>query len=519
MKMKTLLAAAVLFFGASTAAFASVTFGVGSTPVTKIVATGHTEASGSITFTATAAGNVATESTINIQMPIVRISDVDTPVPITFPGLTQESKGLIVSGTFGGTGAVTVSTTSSNSAGTLVLSITPPAGGSIDIAAGATIVISGLRISPASTPGLAPPLRAQITSTQDVALVANQTDPIIVQNIGDALGDVNVVGDHMSVKFKATDPKGTSADGAITVREALNFAAAFQSASQVGSGATTSTNVLLTLSQIPPGIEIHFPAAVPATASFPSLTRTDQTGVAAAGEGVFDSTDSAKVYYKINGDVSAGDVDTMRIPFTAISTINPPLVGGRVTVSASFAPIGSAFNGSDVIPTPIPRYNQKDVDGGQIIAVAANNTALMFTHVLNIASLNFNCGFAIANTTSDPEDVFAKPATRQAGPVTFHFFPTSGGPITSYQTKAGSPGSGLDASGNVNSGRTYLVLLSEILAAAGSPGADFQGYIIVVTDFSNAHAISFVMEGAHIVQAQAALVMKDDREPIEQLDN
>ena len=45
MKMKTLLAAAAMFFGLSTAAFASVTFGVGSTPVTKIVATGHTEAS------------------------------------------------------------------------------------------------------------------------------------------------------------------------------------------------------------------------------------------------------------------------------------------------------------------------------------------------------------------------------------------------------------------------------------------------------------------------------------------
>jgi len=515
MKMKTLLAAAVLFFGASTAAFASVTFGVGSTPVTTIVATGHTEASGSITFTATAAGSVDTESTITIQMPKVLISGVDTPVPITFPALTQANKDLIVSGTLGGAAVVAVSTTSSNSQGTLVLTIAPGA-----IASGATIVVSGLRISPASTPGLAPPVKAQLSATQDVAISVGQTDPTIVQGINDALRSVNVADDPETVVLKATDDKGTTGSGLITIQE--NFATAFQAASQVGTGATTSTNVRLTLSQIPEGIEITFPPTVSAADSGlgVSLTRTDSTGEPAAGDAVFDSGDSgAAVYYQINGNVSAGDVDVMRVPFSVTTTINPPLASGRVTVAASFAPVGSAFDGTDVLTSPLPRYEAKNVDGGQIIAVAANNTALMFTHVLNIASLNFNCGFAIANTTSDPEDAFAKPATRQAGPVTFHFFPTSGNPIPSYSTKAGSPGSGLDASGQVTSGRTYLVLLSEILAAAGAPGADVQGYIIVVTDFSNAHAISFVMEGAHIVQAQAALVMKDDREPIESLDN
>src|SRR5437867_4081315 len=514
MKMKTLLAAAAMFFGLSTAAFASVTFGVGSTPVTKIVATGHTEASGSITFTATADGTVGNQSTINIQMPIVQISGVATPLPITFPALPPANPALILGGTRAGTAVVSISATSNNALGTLVLSVAPGT-----MVAGDTIVVFGLRISPASTPGLVPPVKAQISATQDIALSVGQTDPIIVQDISDALKDVNVKGSPASVTFKATDKKGTSGDGLITVQE--NFAAAFQSASQVGTGATTSTNVRLTLSEIPPGLEVTFKGTVPAGAVGPGvgLTRTDSKGAAAGTDITFDSSDaSPTVYYSIVGSVDAGVIDVMKIPFTATTTIAPPLTGGRVTVAASFAPIGSAFDtdGVTVLTTPLPRYAAKDVDGGQIITVGSNNTALLFTHVLNI--LDFNSGFAIANTTTDPDGAFGTPATRQAGAITFNFYPAASGNAISYRTKAGSPGSGLDGSGQVPSGRTYLVLLSELLAAAGAP-ADFQGYVIVVTEFSNAHAISFVLDAGHIVQAQAALVMQDSRDPVESLNN
>jgi len=513
MKMKTLLAAAAMFFGLSTAAFASVTFGVGSTPVTKIVATGHTEASGSITFTATADGTVGNQSTINIQMPIVQISGVATPLPITFPALPPANPALILGGTRAGTAVVSISATSNNALGTLVLSVAPGT-----MVAGDTIVVFGLRISPASTPGLVPPVKAQISATQDIALSVGQTDPIIVQDISDALKDVNVKGSPASVTFKATDKKGTSGDGLITVQE--NFAAAFQSASQVGTGATTSTNVRLTLSEIPPGLEVTFKGTVPAGAVGPGvgLTRTDSKGAAAGTDITFDSSDaSPTVYYSIVGSVDAGVIDVMKIPFTATTSIAPPLTGGRVTVAASFAPIGSAFDDAgNVLATPLPRYAAKDVDGGQIITVGSNNTALLFTHVLNI--LDFNSGFAIANTTTDPDGAFATPATRQAGAITFNFYPAASGNAISYRTKAGSPGSGLDGSGQVPSGRTYLVLLSELLAAAGAP-ADFQGYVIVVTEFSNAHAISFVLDAGHIVQAQAALVMQDSRDPVESLNN
>jgi len=524
MKMKTLLAAAVLFFGASTAALAQnrADFSVISTQVTNIVATGHTEAVGTITFKHPGgAVMILAESTLVIQMPTVVVSGANVPVPITFPELTQANKGKIVGGSLGGGAAVSVSPTSSNSLGKLVLIIEP----NTTVGPDATIEVFGLRISPASTPGLTAPVVATLSQTGDVGIVSGQNRPEIVSAISDALRNVNVDGDPESVTFKATDDKGSTGSGVITIKE--NFSTAFQSASQLGgalAGVTTSTNVRLTLSQIPPGLEVTFPTTVSSADSGlgVSLTRTNSEGQPAGGVAVFDAGDGANatVYYRIEGPVSAGDEDVMKIPFDVLTTLNPPLSSGRVTVTASFAPPGSAFDGTAVITDVIPRYAEKTVEGGQIIGVAANITALMFTHVLNISSLNFNCGFAIANTTTDPEDVFTNAATRQAGTVTFHFFPAIGPAIPSYTTKAGSPGTGLDATGQVTSGRTYLVLLSELLAAAGvAAPADFQGYVIAVTDFSNAHAISFVMERASIVQAQAALVMSASRDPIESLNN
>src|SRR6266516_2349530 len=171
MKMKTLLAAAAMFFGLSTAAFASVTFGVGSTPVTKIVATGHTEASGSITFTATADGSVVNQSTINIQMPTVQISGVATPLPITFPALPPANPALILGGTRAGTAVVSISATSNNALGTLVLSVAPGT-----LVAGNTIVVFGLRISPVSFLVLVPPAKSQLFPYTTLSRSPRQAD-------------------------------------------------------------------------------------------------------------------------------------------------------------------------------------------------------------------------------------------------------------------------------------------------------------------------------------------------------
>ena len=123
---------------------------------------------------------------------------------------------------------------------------------------------------------------------------------------------------------------------------------------------------------------------------------------------------------------------------------------------------------------------------------------------------------AIANTTEDPGATalgLTLGAVANAGPVTFYLFPqdpTLG--MYSYKTIAGSPGSGLDASGNVVSGGTYSVFLSQIFPLAATSagtlyaGNNFTGYVMIVTSFTNGHGI-FVISNFTTLTAQSSLML------------
>ena len=115
----------------------------------------------------------------------------------------------------------------------------------------------------------------------------------------------------------------------------------------------------------------------------------------------------------------------------------------------------------------------------------------------------YNTGIAISNTTTDP---LGSPslATAQNGSLTFTLFDNSG-TVKTYTTVASSPGSGLTG-GVLNSGKTYLVNLSEILTAAAG-GATFNGYIFVQTNFTNAHGAAYVYNGAGFTSATPVLVV------------
>lgn len=67
------------------------------------------------------------------------------------------------------------------------------------------------------------------------------------------------------------------------------------------------------------------------------------------------------------------------------------------------------------------------------------------------------------------------------GSLEFYCF-NRDGTMTSYETTAGSPGSGLTANGTLGPGMTYTVLLREILTAANHTGA-FNGYCWIVANF------------------------------------
>src|SRR5262249_61597676 len=124
-----------------------------------------------------------------------------------------------------------------------------------------------------------------------------------------------------------------------------------------------------------------------------------------------------------------------------------------------------------------------------------------------VTAAGFNTGLAFANTTTDPGTTalgFAQ-AVRQTGGITFYFYPASGSAF-SYATKAGSPGTGLDASGNVPTGGSYIVLLSQLLAAAGAP-ADFSGYIVAICNYTNGHGLFEVFNNSGAFTQGAVMIV------------
>ena len=129
------------------------------------------------------------------------------------------------------------------------------------------------------------------------------------------------------------------------------------------------------------------------------------------------------------------------------------------------------------------------------------------------ATGGYDTGIAIANTTWDPGTTAmgVTGAVKQSGSITFYFYPQAPGttPVT-YTTHAGSPGAGLDASGNLPSGSTYVALLSKILADAGVT-ADFGGYIVVITNFTNAHCLFVLSNFTTFSQGALGLVIYEPR--------
>jgi len=234
------------------------------------------------------------------------------------------------------------------------------------------------------------------------------------------------------------------------------------------------------------------------------------------------------VCYKVAQNTNVTVLERLEIPVTATTGgAALPIPSATISVTATLAPIGPAFavDGS-VLPGPIPRYSEDPIGPATLASVVGANTTLLIPFATTVASAGYNTGIAISNSTLDPgkSAMGVKSAIPQTGTVTFNFYPqvpasgTAPAPF-SYTTKAGSPGVGLDASGNLPSGSTYSVLLSQLLSAAGQP-ADYTGYIFVITNFTNAHCLYVATNFAGFAQGAMALVITGNRDgTTESLDN
>ena len=206
-----------------------------------------------------------------------------------------------------------------------------------------------------------------------------------------------------------------------------------------------------------------------------SSTVTSVTLIASAAEGGIGAG--------VTNGIGTQDIVNLAFAVAAPAAGGPYSTAAVITWSANISPVQAATTG-----TSFPRYQLATVGPTTLATFTPAISTLLFpaTRVIGGGAV-VDTGFIISNTSTDS----VGSVVANSGTLIFDVFANNAAPvIAAYTTVGGDPGSGTDATGTVVAGGGYVVLFSEILAAAGITG-DFDGYVIVRCNFTNAHAIAF----------------------------
>jgi len=487
MKVRTLVVAAVMFLALSAAAFAQGTFNVGSTPVTAVINTGITENTGDITLNvASIQGGGTVAGTVSIYY---------SGVPITNNALAAAN----VVGS-GGLAGVNINVNTSLPLGNLVLNV--PAGGAV----GDVIRVTGIKVAVANT-GLTS-LNAQLSSVGN-AITAGQT---VVQVVSSIVNGIVVEGTNVTVN--AVTGAATGAPSISVTEGFLNAFGAVDATLTPGS-----LGFVITVSPIPAGMTLTFPATPAVTAAGPTTAvfeATDADGVVLGADVVLDETSTdLQVYYRLTADSDPFQIETVDIAIVPDPGTAKYVGAVPVTAMVSLYPIGTVTTPA---AKPIPRYAELETEV-LLVDFTGSNTWICVPFAQVQPDISYDTGLGIANTTLDPGGF----ATPQPGTIDFFFYPNDASAPFSYSTTAGSPGAGLDATGKVPAGKTYSVLVSQLMAAARATNAaipeSFSGYLFVQCNFTNAHGIYTVSNFSTFSQGGQLLVTDRNGPPAEWWNN
>jgi len=489
MKTRTLLVAAAMLLTFTAAAYAQSTLTVGSIPVTAVIRSGNAEKTGDVTFSVVS--GVSNTGTITISY----------GVPITSPSANI----TVVSNP---AGQATLNSVS-YSGGTVVLNV------AAGLVQGNTIVLSGVRVAVAGTSLTT--LDASVSAVAN-AITAGQTTVRVINSIAAGLASIGYASGTSAGQINAVS--GNVDKQSDTVRITENFLNAFGTV--VDATQTQPPLIRLTLNQLPPPyVTITFPGSVNATSgtsAWQTCSGDSPYTISGANVDVTSDSTSLAVYYRLATGSDPTVAERMGLlPTVAVNTSKAsfPLPTTSFTLTATFYPIASAFNSDGSLTNlPIPRYVAEEVGPLTFLNIVGSSTAMIFPYMTASKVTGYDTGIAIANTTTDPGSsaLGVSGATKQGGTIKFWFYPqVPAGSSTvptaiSYTTKAGSPGTGLDATGSLPSGSTYTVLASQLLKDAGIT-ADFTGYMIAVCNFSNGHAQYFVSNFTTFSQGGQALIL------------
>jgi hypothetical protein len=500
--------AVLLVFGLANTAFAQVSCSVASTPVSRDTDTGHTEVVGDLIFNCQGGTTATTTATMTIDygVTITNATNYPTATPVSKPISVSN-----VNGTFATAGQTPSIASVNNATGQIVITIpaqpNPSAGGGVGSftltgvlaslnASGKTTLVANVSVSPGNNVLI---VAGQNNATVITSILPGILAPIITPNttVGTVLSSlpVNPVTSTSSPAFSFST----------RIRE--NYIDMFRSQAQYNSGAATQgVSLLLTFAGIPTGVTI---SGCTVTTTSGTVTPTFSSG---SGTNITSTNNTVTLEWTGGPSLtSIDDVIFACTSFAAGSSATIPLTPGSVTMTATLAPTGNALGSSNSVLTgattgQIPRYANNPLPSPPltVINITAAQTTFLIPFV--VAESGFDTGIAIANTTTDPFGT-TNGARPQAGNITFNIFPRVGASCV-VTPSTGTVGVGLTSAGILESGRTYSVLLTELLKVAGSNcPTTATGYIIGVASFPLGHGASFVTDFKGFTSASPVLIL------------
>ena len=183
------------------------------------------------------------------------------------------------------------------------------------------------------------------------------------------------------------------------------------------------------------------------------------------------------------------EADSLELMLTLTATSDQadlalPIAEGMVRVMATMAP------DEEPDPAGTPYFTENFIPTGGAVAFTIDpaSCTLLYPYVTYNPPAMVDTGIAVTNPTGFGGDALS-------GPITFHLFGNDSDP-ESYTTDAGTPGGmdgGLDENGNLAAGKTYSVLLSQLLLWTNIEGA-FEGHVYVETDFTRCSGLGLVWD-------------------------
>jgi len=126
----------------------------------------------------------------------------------------------------------------------------------------------------------------------------------------------------------------------------------------------------------------------------------------------------------------------------------------------------------------------------------ASQRGIFAPYVVSWPARQFDTAFSIANTLAAPpyiQGIFDAAFGDLVGTIEFYFWDLEG-ELYTYETGPESPGRGLNEEGMLSPGRSYLVLMNQILKEAGydyeAHDGLFAGYLWIVANFDGVQGTS-----------------------------